>query len=423
MHQRTHPAILRARRFPSFAEFVGIIALMMGYTAFAVDNLLPAFPAIGKAFAVEDANELQLLVSVYMFGFGLMQLVYGAASDIVGRRPALFAGLAIFAAGCVLALFATDLQTLLAARFIQGMGAAAGRVLAIAIVRDRYDGREMARVMSLAIGIFIIVPIFAPAIGGALLLVGNWHMIFVAMLALALVVAVWFGWRMPETLHSENRAPVSLANVARGMRQTMTTRSSIGYATAFALGFACTMSYVGSSEQIFGSEVYGLGPRFPIVFGTVAGISAIAAFMNSRLVGRYGMQMISHASILALVALSLVQVAVAWAYDGRPPLLLFGAILAGSQFLVTVAVPNFNALAMMPLGAIAGTASSFIGFYTTVIGALLGLLVGQAFNGTVIPLGIGYLTLSCTTVLVILWTERGRMFRTEVPGPGDAPTA
>jgi DHA1 family bicyclomycin/chloramphenicol resistance-like MFS transporter len=114
---------------------------------------------------------------------------------------------------------------------------------------------------------------------------------------------------------------------------------------------------------------------------------------------------------------------VAWAYDGRPPLLLFGAILAGSQFLVTVAVPNFNALAMMPLGAIAGTASSFIGFYTTVIGALLGLLVGQAFNGTVIPLGIGYLTLSCTTVLVILWTERGRMFRTEVPGPGDAPTA
>jgi DHA1 family bicyclomycin/chloramphenicol resistance-like MFS transporter len=175
------------------------------------------------------------------------------------------------------------------------------------------------------------------------------------------------------------------------------------------------MSYVGSAEQIFGSEVYELGPRFPIVFGTVAGISAIAAFLNSRLVGRYGMRVISHASILALVALSLVQVGVSWGYEGRPPLLLFGAILAVSQFLVTLAVPNFNALAMVPLGAIAGTASSFIGFYTTVLGSMLGLLVGQAFNGTVIPLGVGYLALSVATVAVILWTERGVMFRSKAP--------
>jgi MFS transporter, DHA1 family, multidrug resistance protein len=413
MHQRTSPAILRARRFPSFLEFVCIVALMMGYTAFAVDNLLPAFPAIGTAFAVADPNELQLLVTIYMLGFGLMQLVYGAVSDTVGRRPALLVGLAVFGVGCVLALVATDMNTLLAARFIQGMGAAAGRVLAIAIVRDRYDGREMARVMSLAIGIFIIVPVFAPAIGGVLLLFGNWHMIFIAMFLLALVVAAWFGLRMPETLHEENRAPLSVRRIARGMVRTMTTRVSIGYATAFALGFACTMSYVGSAEQIFGSEVYELGSRFPIVFGTVAGISAIAAFMNSRLVGRYGMRMISHVSILALVALSLVQVGVSWGYQGRPPLLLFGAILAASQFLVTLAVPNFNALAMVPLGAIAGTASSVIGFYTTVLGSMLGLLVGQAFNGTVIPLGVGYLALSVATVAVILWTERGVMFRSK----------
>lgn len=416
MHQLTSPAILRARRFPHFAEFVGLVALMMGYTAFAVDNLLPAFSAIGRDFAVSDPNDLQLLVSVYMLGFGIMQLVYGAVSDIVGRRPAMLVGLAVFAAGCVLAIFAWDMTSLLAARFIQGMGGAAGRVLAIAVVRDRYDGRDMARVMSLSIGIFIIVPVFAPAIGGALLLLGSWHMIFGAMLLLALVVAAWFGWRMPETLHPENRAPVSLRRVLGGMARTMTTRVSIGYATAFAFGFACTMSYVGSSEQIFGSEVYGLGPRFPIVFGTVAGISAIAAFMNSRLVGRYGMHVISHASILALVATSLVQVGVAWVYDGRPPLLAYGAILAVSQFLVTLAVPNFNALAMVPLGAIAGTASSFIGFYTTVIGSMLGLLVGQAFNGTVIPLGVGYLVLSVATVVVILWTERGVMFRSKAAG-------
>ena len=228
MHERTNPAILRARRFPSFAEFVGLVALMMGYTAFAVDNLLPAFPAIGSDFAVADPNDLQLLVSVYMLGFGLMQLVYGAVSDTIGRRPALLAGLAVFAVGCVLAIVATDMNTLLLARFIQGMGGAAGRVLAIAIVRDRYDGREMARVMSLSIGIFIIVPVFAPAIGGVLLLFGNWHMIFIAMLLLAIVVAAWFGLRMPETLHEENRAPLSFRRIVRGMVQTMTTRISIG---------------------------------------------------------------------------------------------------------------------------------------------------------------------------------------------------
>jgi DHA1 family bicyclomycin/chloramphenicol resistance-like MFS transporter len=291
------------------------------------------------------------------------------------------------------------------------MGVAAARVLAVAIVRDCYEGREMARVMSLTFAVFIIVPVFAPAIGSATLLIGNWHFLFTSMLALAVVLAVWFGLRMPETLHPEYRLPLSAGRIFEGVRLTVTTRASIGYSTAVGLMFACLMGYVGSAQQIFETDVYALGPLFPVAFGLIAAVMGVASIVNSRLVRRLGMRRLSHAGVLGYLAVSVVQVAVALAYDGRPPLLLFGLILASNQFLASLTLSNFNAMAMEPLGAVAGTASSFTGFYTTLIGALLGLLVGQAFDGTVLPLGIGYVCFSVLTVLVVLWTEKGRLFR------------
>jgi DHA1 family bicyclomycin/chloramphenicol resistance-like MFS transporter len=411
MHERTNPAILRARKVPAFGEFVGLIALMMGVGAFAVDNLLPAFPVMEAVFGVTDPNQMQLAVYVYMLGFAIPQLFYGPASDIVGRRPVLMVGLTIFIAGCVLAIVAPNFGTLLVARFIQGTGVAATRVLSIAIVRDRFEGREMARVMSLSIVVFIMVPVFAPAIGSLLLLVGSWKMIFVSMVGIGILLAVWFGLRMPETLHPEHRRVFSARAIADGFRRTAVNRDSFGYATAFALSFGCVMAYVGSAEQIFGSDVYELGPLFPIAFGSIAAAMGLAALVNSRLVGRFGMRRISHAAILGLVTLSVINCATAVTFGGRPPLLLFGAIVAGSQFLIMLVMPNFNTMAMAPHGNIAGTASSLIGFYTTLGGALLGLIVGRFFNGTVTPLACGYLALSVTAVIVVLWTERGVMFR------------
>ncbi len=416
MHAPLDPEI-QTRQRPPFGEFVALVAFMMGLTAFAVDNVLPAFPALGRTFAVTDPNNLQLLVYVYMIGFGAAHLLYGPASDIVGRRPAFLAGLAVFLVGCVAAMLAPNFETLLAARCLQGCGAAAGRVVAVAIVRDRFAGREMARVMSLTMMVFITVPIFAPAIGSLLLLVGDWHAIFASMLILGVALGIWFVRRMPETLRDDNRQGFSAGGIAAAFAKTATTRAAFGYSTAFGLMFGTIMSYVGSAQQIFAEDVYQLGAMFPVAFGLIAVTMGFASLLNSRLVRRYGMHRISHTSMLCFVTLSLVQCAAAFAYGGKPPLFLFGGILALSQFFTSLTMPNFNALAMEPLGRIAGTASSLIGFYTTFLGAICGVVVGRFFNGTVIPLALGYAGLSILVVAVVLVTERGRLFRTVQPEP------
>lgn len=404
-------------RLPSFVEFVALIALMMGLTAVSIDNLLPAFPHVQARFGIADPNQLQLLIYVYMIGFALMQLVYGPVSDVVGRRPAVMIGIAIYAVGCVMAIVASSFGTLLLARVVQGMGAAASRVLAVAIVRDCFAGREMARVLSITFAVFIIVPVFAPAIGGFFLLFGGWQILFASMLALAVALAIWFGLRMPETLHPQYRLPFSAGRVLAGVRLTLTSRVTVGYSTAVALIFGCLMAYVGSAQQIFETEVYGLGSLFTVVFGAIAATMAVGAVINAQLVRRLGMRRLSHAATLGFVVMAAVQCGLAFYYDGHPPLLAFCLALAGNQFFASIAISNFNAMAMQPLGEVAGTASSFLGFYTTLFGALVGLLIGHSFNGTVIPLGIGYLVLSVLCLLVVLWTERGVLFQPHHPDP------
>lgn len=404
-----------------FAEFVGIVALMMGLTALSIDFLLPAFPPIAESYGITDTNQLQWLVYSYMIGFAVMQLVYGPLSDIVGRRPALIGGTLVFAVGCVLALFAPSFAVLIAGRVVQGMGAAAARVLAVSIVRDRFGGRDMARVMSFVMMIFITVPIFAPALGGVVLLFADWHMIFAVMLGLGAVLIAWFGLRMPETLHPDYRMPFSAKRIAGAAVHTVTNRTAFGYATGMGLMTGCLMGYIGSAQQIFETEVYALGAWFPLAFALVAGAMGIAAFLNSRFVSRVGMRRMAHGALVGYVGVAFLQVIAALVYGGHPPLVLFLVLMAANNFLFSLTLPNFNAMSMEPLGAIAGTASSLIGFYTTLGGALLGLAVGQSFDGTVTPLVTGFLVLSATTLAVVFWTEKGRLFKPQTPiGPTGA---
>ena len=400
-----------SRPEPGFVEFVLLAALMMGLTALSIDNLLPAFPAIGRDFAVGDPNRLQFLVYVYMVGFAAGQLVYGPVSDAVGRRRTLMVGLAIYVAGCALAALAPSFAVLVAARVVQGVGAAAARILAVAVTRDRFEGREMARVMSLTMMVFLIVPIVAPAVGGAVLLVGPWRLLFAGMLGLALVTAAWFWTRIPETLRPEYRRPLSLASVASGVARTAATRVALGYATALGLLFGCLMGYVGSAEQVLDSGLYHLGGLFPLAFALVAGAMGAATLINARLVRRLGMRRLSHGGVVGLCGVTALQLAGALACGGHPPLWLFLTGIAAAQFLIAFALPNFNALALEPLAGIAGTASSVIGFYTTLVGAGAGVLVGQAFDGTVVPLCLGYALLSAGALAAVAWTERGRLFQ------------
>lgn len=404
-------AATKARREISFSEFVALIAFLMGMTALGIDTLLPAFPPIAEEFGITTANDLQLLVYVYMFGFALTQLVYGPLSDSLGRRPTMIAGLLLFAAGGVFAMMAGSFSALIVARFVQGMGAASARVLAVSIVRDRFSGRDMARVMSLTMMVFIIVPVLAPAYGSVLLLFGGWRFLFGVIFAMVLAMLVWFALRMPETLHPEYRMPLAPGRIAGAVMVCLRNRIAVGYSTAQGLMFGALMGYVGSAQQIFETDVYALGAWFPLVFGLVAGAMGVGAFVNSRWVARFGMRRMAHGALVGHVATSALLLVACLAYAGHPPLILFAAILAFANFLFSMTVPNFNAMTMEPLGAVAGTAASLVGFYTTLLGAALGLYTGQHFDGTVTPLAWGFCVLSALTLVVVLWTEGGKLFR------------
>ncbi|WP_237154440.1 multidrug effflux MFS transporter [Oryzibacter oryziterrae] len=400
-----------APRWPGFGETVALIAALMGMTALAIDTMLPALPNIGGSFGIAEQNNLQFVVYVYMGGFALAQVIYGPLADIFGRRPVLLTGLVILALGAVLASLAPSFELLLAARLLQGVGAAAPRVLAVSIVRDRFAGREMARVMSFIMMIFIIIPVLAPSLGGFILLVANWRLIFTMMAVLSIVTTLWYAARMPETLHPEYRRRFSLHDILGAGKLCVTNRMAFGYATALCLMFGTLMAYIGSAEQILGSDGYRLGTYFPLAFASVALFAGFSNYLNSRLVQRFGMRRLSHSSLIAYVIVTGLLLAVTLLSGGIPPLLLFMVLLGLSHFCFANITSNFNALALEPLGAVAGTASSLIGSYTTLVGAFLGALVGQAFDGTVIPYALGCFGLSAIALGVVLWTEKGKLFQ------------
>jgi len=405
-----------SRPAPGFREFVAIIAFTMSLGALSMDSMLPAFGEMRAAFHLADPNEMQLTVVVFMAGFGCAQLFYGPLSDNWGRRRALMLGLAIFILGSLAAIAAPSFEVLILARLVQGIGAAATRIITTAVTRDRFEGAEMARVMALIMMVFIIVPVFAPSIGSMILLFGGWRLVFAFMLVMGLGVALWFHLRMPETLHPEYRMPLSARRIGAAALRCIRTKQSLAAATSTGLLYGCLMAYIATAEQIFAAGVYGLGGAFPLVFGLIAALMGGASFTNSRLVRRLGIRRLLHTGQCGFVVAALVMVAMALAFDGKPPLVAFCLNLTACLFLFSLTMPNFNALAMSPLGDVAGTASSLIGFYTTVSGAALGGVVARFFDGTVIPLAIGFLLLGTASLLVTLWAEGGRLF-------GDAPAA
>lgn len=410
MNDPRKTGVSAAKPLPGFIEFVCLMAITVGLIALSIDNLLPAFGPIANDYGIEDGNEMQLLVYVFMVSFALMQIVYGPLADSFGRKKVLMGGLLIYAIGTIMAIFSNSYEQLLVARFVQGLGAAAPRVLSMAITRDCFEGREMARVMSFVMMVFIILPVFAPASGSLILVLFNWHMIFVSTLVLAVIIAIWYSLRMPETLHPEYRHKLSVVRIFNDIKTTITTRQTLGYSTAMGVMFGFLMAYIGSAQQIFETEVYGLGIWFPLVFGLIAAFMSISSFVNARLVRQLGMRKLSHGGLLVIITSSAVNLVIALAYDGIPPLPVFAVGLTVTLFCFSMTMPNFNSLAMEPLGAIAGTASSITGVWSTLIGVVTGGFIGQQFDGTVTPLITGYLVLAIIGLGLVLLTERGRLF-------------
>ena len=399
---------------PRFAEFVTMIAALMALTALSIDVMLPALPEMRAEFGIDDANRQQLVLTSYVVGFAIGQLFHGPFSDWLGRKPVLLVGLAVFALASFLCMVATSFEALLAARFVQGLACAAPRIVAIAVVRDIYGGRRMAEVMSFVMMVFIVVPVVAPTIGSGVMLLGSWHLIFGFLFAFALVVLAWSGLRLPETHPADVREALSFRWLRHAFGQAMTTRATLGYTLATGVIFGSLMGYINSAQQIF-VESYGAGAWFPVLFGCVAATLALAAFFNSRFVMSLGMRRVSHAAILGFCATALLHLGIDLAW-GQPPLAVFVGLMALTLFFFGLIMPNFNAIAMEPMGRIAGTPSSFFGAVTTGLGAGLGLLVGQQFDGSVMPLLAGFAAFGLTGLAIVLVTEKGRLFATGQPG-------
>lgn len=384
-----------------FAEFVVLTALLMALTALSIDIMLPALPEIASALHVESENDRQLVVILYMAGFAVGQLLYGPLSDHLGRKPVLMAGLAIFVAGTLAALLSASFTSLLAARLVQGLGAASPRVIAIAVVRDLYSGRRMARVMSFSMMVFIIIPVLAPTIGQALLHAGDWRWAFYCLLAVGLLAAAWAALRLPETGEAATGAAPAMA-LPEAFKAAILDRQTLGYGVAGGFMFGCLLSYVASSQQIF-VEVFDLGSAFPVAFGAVASMLAVASVVNARYVGRWGMRRLSHSALAATVLTSLALAALAAL--GLATLPVFFVLVAAVFFLFGLVAPNFNALAMEPQGHNAGMASSVVGSLGTAIGATVGGLAARAYDGTVLPMALGFAAASVLSAAIVLAVE------------------
>jgi DHA1 family bicyclomycin/chloramphenicol resistance-like MFS transporter len=393
---------------PRFAEFVAMMAALMALTALSIDVMLPALPEMRAEFGLTDPNLQQLVITSYVLGFAFGQLFHGPLSDGFGRKPVLLVGLAVYALASFACLVAGSFAVLLAARFLQGLANAAPRVVAVAVVRDVYGGRRMAEVMSFVMMVFIIVPVLAPTIGGAFLLAGSWHLIFAFLLAVALVILAWMAARLPETRPAAARDPLSAAWLLAAFRETVTTRQTLGYTLATGVIFGALMGYINSAQQIF-TEVYGAGAWFPVLFGGVAAALAVASFLNSRFVGRVGMRRMSHGALIGFVAVACLHVGLDLV-AGPPHLAVFVLLLALDLLCFGLMMPNFNAIAMEPMGRIAGTASSFVGAVTTGLAAGLGLVVGLSYDDSVTPLLVGFAVFGVAGLGIVAVTENGRLF-------------
>ena len=393
-----------------FVPFVLLIAAMMALGALGIDSMLPNLPAIAGALGVSDENKRQLIITCYMLGFGGAQIIYGSLADRFGRRPVLLVGLGLYVAFSLTAALSRSFELLLAARVLQGIGAAATRVLPVSIVRDCYSGRDMARVMSLSSMVFMGVPVLAPTLGQAIVLVAPWPWIFGALAAMGTAVLVWASFKLPETLHPEDRTPIEASRILRAFRITLTTREAIGYTLAQTLVFGGLLGFINSSEQVF-ADAFKAANLFTVVFAIAASFIALASLLNARLVGRLGMRALSHSALLAYIVLAAIHTAIA--ISGHETLVIFAALQAATMFTFGLTSGNFNAMAMEKMGHIAGAASSLQGFISMIGASLIGYFIGQQFHGTATPIPVGYLVCGIGALGAVLYAERGKLFRAQ----------
>jgi DHA1 family bicyclomycin/chloramphenicol resistance-like MFS transporter len=392
----------------AFPELVAITAAVMALNALAIDMMLPALGRIGDDLGAARDNDRQLVIVVYVLGNGIAQLFFGPLVDRFGRKRVLMWSLAGYIVGSLLSVIASSFSLLLAARSFQGVTTAAARVAVIAVVRDQCSGRKMAQVMSLAITIFMAAPILAPGFGQLILFAGPWRAIFFALLLYGVVLSIWLGWRLPETLTEDKKKPLRAGPIIAAYLEYVGNRTSLGYTIASALCFGALFGFISASEQIF-LERFELGQGFALAFAGIAGSLGAATLINARLVSRFGMRRLTHGALIVFIIANLIHLAVA--ATGGETFTIFMIFMSISFFCLGLIGPNSTAMAMEPMGHIAGSAAAANGFAGTTIAGFLGGLVAQFYDGTAIPIIQGFGVLGLAAFAVVLWTEKGRLFQ------------
>ncbi|QFT59807.1 Bicyclomycin resistance protein [Sulfitobacter sp. THAF37] len=386
---------------PSLVEFIVLTALMISLVALTTDIMLPALDVIATDLGHPDPLEGHLIISVMFAGFAVGQLLVGPLSDSYGRKPVVHASYVVFCAGTLLCLLTRSFELMLAGRLLQGLGMSGPRIIAVAIVRDRHAGRRMARIMSFVMAVFILVPAVAPSLGQVLIAFSDWRATFTLLLVMACVTWGWFALRQVETLPKEARRPLSARNLLAGIREILTTPAAIGYTVCTGLIFGPFIAYLSLAQQIF-QRTYDTGLNFTLWFAAGALSIGVAAIVNSALVERLGMRFLSNLALGGAVLGGTAFGALALATDGLPPFGLFMLWLICNFFFMGLLFGNLNALAMEPLGHIAGLGAAVVGALSTGIAIPVGTLISENYTGNLALLTLAFAT-SATVCLVLGW--------------------
>jgi len=391
-------------------EFIALLALSTALVALGIDIMLPALGAIRSDLGLPaDSTAVAGLVTAYFLGLAFGHIGYGPVSDRFGRLPALYVGFAVYALGGLAAALSSSLPVLLVSRFVWGLGAAGPRVVTMAMIRDTSEGERMSRAMSFVMTVFLIVPVLAPSLGAAIVSVASWRWVFGACVVVVAAMSLW-ALRLPETLHAEHRLELRLTRVARAARFVVSDRGAMGYTLTLSALYGAFLSYIASSEIIF-VQVFDRAESFPYIFGGLALFMGVAMMGNARIVGRVGTRRVAHTALVMYVGVAAVFTSINLATGGQPAFVVFLVCVVALISSHAVLIPNLFTLAMTDMAPVAGTASSVIGAAQIALGAVLGSVIDRAFDGTVLPLSLGFLGYGMIALVLVLVVEGGRLFR------------
>ncbi|MFP2994843.1 multidrug effflux MFS transporter [Spongiivirga sp. MCCC 1A20706] len=384
-------------------EFIALMAFLMSIAPLALDALLPALDVIGLDIGIKDAVDNQLLVVVFFLGLGVGPLLFGPLSDAVGRKPMVYFGFLAFIASSFICIYTKNLEIMLMGRFFQGVGLSAPRTIAVAIVRDRYSGDYMARIMSFIVVVFILVPVVAPTIGKLVMNYYNWQAIFYVQIFFAILVGIWFWRRQPETLKPAHKKPLDHQAFLVGFKEVFSQKQTIGYTLISGFVVGSFLVYLSTSQQIYEVQ-YGMKEEFPYIFAVTAIAIGAAIYLNGSLVLRFGMKKLVHTALVIFLLVSACYVVLF--HNGANPNVIVLVTFFCVQFAaIGFLFGNLRALAMEPLGHIAGMASAITGLISTLMAVPIGILIGHYVVTSSLPLFIGFSVCSMLSVFIILWMQ------------------